>query len=139
MDSVKELMDAFEKASITKMKVEYKDLKLELEKTSGEVITAQPSIKQPVEVVKEPVKEETGIAVHSPLVGIFYDSPSPQSQPFVKAGGHVSKGTTLCIIEAMKVMNEIKAETDGTIKQISVKNGDLVEFDQTLMIIEENV
>ena len=57
----------------------------------------------------------------------------------MKAGDHVSKGTTLCIIEAMKVMNEIKAETDGTIKQISVKNGDLVEFDQTLMIIEENV
>ena len=69
MDSVKELMDAFEKASITKMKVEYKDLKLELEKTSGEVITAQPSIKQPVEVVKEPVKEETALrSIHHWLV-----------------------------------------------------------------------
>ena len=87
------------------------------------------------------VKEEkpviSGTEVKAPLVGVYYSSPSPDDQPFVKEGSKVTKGQTLCIIEAMKVMNEIKAPVDGTVRSLLVKDEDLVSFDQTLMIIEE--
>ena len=92
-------------------------------------------------VVVQEVKEEkpviSGTEVKAPLVGVYYSSPPPDDQPFVKEGSKVTKGQTLCIIEAMKVMNEIKAPVDGTVRSLLVKDEDLVGFDQTLMIIEE--
>jgi acetyl-CoA carboxylase biotin carboxyl carrier protein len=78
---------------------------------------------------------ENIVYVKSPLVGTFYRAPSPKSMPFVQEGQKVKKGDILCIIEAMKVMNEIKSEYDGTIKEILVENGKPVEFGQVLFII----
>jgi acetyl-CoA carboxylase biotin carboxyl carrier protein len=78
---------------------------------------------------------ENIVYVKSPLVGTFYRSPSPKSMPFVQEGQKVKKGDILCIIEAMKVMNEIKSECDGIIKEILVENGKPVEFGQVLFII----
>ncbi|MFA5645785.1 MAG: acetyl-CoA carboxylase biotin carboxyl carrier protein [Candidatus Ratteibacteria bacterium] len=72
----------------------------------------------------------------APLVGTFYRAPSPHSSPFVEVGMSVSKGTTLCIIEAMKVMNEIKARNDGVIKEILVENATVVEFGEKLFVME---
>mgnify|MGYP002409882763 CR=1 FL=1 len=70
--------------------------------------------------------------IKSPMVGVFYAAPSPDAEPFVKAGSRVKKGDVLCVIEAMKLMNEVNAEQDGTILEICVKNGDVVEYGQTL-------
>ena len=73
--------------------------------------------------------------VKSPMVGVFYASPSPDAEPFVKVGSKVKKGDTLCIIEAMKLMNDVVAEEDGEIVEICAENGALVEFGQTLFKI----
>lgn len=80
--------------------------------------------------------EAAGQKVTSPMVGSFYAAPSPDAPEFVKVGQKVNAGDTLCIIEAMKIMNPIEAEFSGTVKQILVSNGDPVEFGQTLFIIE---
>ncbi|MEL6614086.1 MAG: acetyl-CoA carboxylase biotin carboxyl carrier protein [Bacteroidota bacterium] len=74
--------------------------------------------------------------VSAPIVGTFYAAPSPDADPFVKVGDRVEKGQTLCIIEAMKLMNEIEAEEAGIVKQILVQNAEPVEFDQPLFVIQ---
>lgn len=78
----------------------------------------------------------TGTPVKAPIVGTYYASSSPDAAPFVKIGDSVSAGQVLCIIEAMKLMNEIEAETGGVVREILVKNSDPVEYGQTLFIIE---
>ena len=77
-----------------------------------------------------------GISVESPLVGTFYAAPSPDAEPFVKVGDRVTPDTVICIIEAMKVMNEIKAEKSGVVKEIVAQNGQPVEYGQVLLILE---
>ncbi|RUM91650.1 MAG: acetyl-CoA carboxylase biotin carboxyl carrier protein [Thiomicrospira sp.] len=79
---------------------------------------------------------EAGHTVPSPMVGTFYASPSPDAGPFVSVGDQVSAGDTLCIIEAMKIMNPIEADVSGTVKKILVQNAEPVEFGQALFIIE---
>ncbi|MDR3207520.1 MAG: acetyl-CoA carboxylase biotin carboxyl carrier protein [Oscillospiraceae bacterium] len=76
------------------------------------------------------------VAVKAPLVGTFYAAPGPDRPPFVSVGAKVSKGDTLCIVEAMKTMNEIEAERDGRITRVLAQNGDLVEFGQPLFEME---
>lgn len=78
----------------------------------------------------------SGHVFKSPMVGTFYRSPSPSAAPFVKEGATVSTGQTLCIIEAMKILNQIDSDIAGTIKQVLVENGQPVEYDQPLFIIE---
>lgn len=94
---------------------------------------AVPVSEAATEEVKTPV---SGNEMKSPLVGTFYNAPSPEAEPFVKAGDIVKKGQTLGIIEAMKLMNEIECEYDGVVKEILVDNMDMVEYGQTLFIIE---
>lgn len=79
-----------------------------------------------------------GITVNSPMVGTFYRAPAPSEPPFVEVGQTVSSGDVLCIIEAMKMLNQIEAETSGTIKEILVENGQPVEFGQPLFIISND-
>lgn len=78
----------------------------------------------------------TGKKIFSPLVGTFYGAPSPDADQFVKVGSRIKRGDTLCIVEAMKIMNEIESEDDGIIKEILVQNGEAVEFNQALFILE---
>ena len=78
-----------------------------------------------------------GFEVTAPMVGTFYSSASPGTPPFVQVGDQVNEGDTLCIIEAMKMMNQIDAETSGVIKSIRVQNGDPVEYGQTLLVIDQ--
>lgn len=92
--------------------------------------TVNPAV---VEVEKDAPK---GKAITSPMVGTFYAAPSPEAEPFVEIGKTISEGDVVCIIEAMKLMNEIKAEHSGKVTQICVKNGDPVEFGQVLMYVE---
>ena len=76
--------------------------------------------------------------VKAPMIGTFYQSPDPDSEAFVKVGDPVSEGDTLCIIEAMKMMNKIESDVSGTIERILVQNGDPVEFDQILFLVSKN-
>ena len=80
--------------------------------------------------------QPTGKTIKAPMVGVFYQAASPEADPYVTVGKTVKKGDTVCIIEAMKLMNEIQAEEDGTIKEILVKNGDIIEYGQPLFVIE---
>lgn len=81
-------------------------------------------------------EEESGHVITSPMVGTFYRSPSPTSNPFVEEGQEVSVGDTLCIIEAMKMLNQIEADQAGVVKKVLVENGQPVEFGQGLFVIE---
>lgn len=85
---------------------------------------------------EEPAKAPSGHVVKSPMVGTFYRSAQPSSESFVSVGSKVRQGDTLCIIEAMKLMNEIEADCDGTVKAVLVENGSPVEFGQPLFVIE---
>ncbi|HEX5764154.1 MAG TPA: acetyl-CoA carboxylase biotin carboxyl carrier protein [Woeseiaceae bacterium] len=95
----------------------------------------QASAGSPSTVEAEP--EEDGFAVVAPMVGTFYSAASPGSAPFVQVGDRVNQGDTLCIVEAMKMMNQIEAEVSGMIKSIRVQNGDPVEYGQVLFIIDQ--
>ena len=99
-------------------------------------VHAAPAFAPPVAVpTVEAAPEETGYVARSPMVGTFYRAANPESPDFVKVGDTVKIGQTLCIIEAMKLLNEIESEKDGVIKQILCENGQGVEFDQPLFII----
>ena len=98
---------------------------------------AQPLVDAPAQKVSEEKNKKPTTLVHAPLVGVFYQAASPDSASFVKVGQVVNKGDTVCIIEAMKVLNEIKASVSGVVEQIHVNDGDVVEFDQILMEISD--
>ena len=85
---------------------------------------------------KEEARGKNLVTVTSPMVGTFYRSPSPEAPPFVEEGSMVKKGQPLCIIEAMKIMNEIESEVDGRVVSILVENGQPVEYGEPLMLIE---
>ena len=80
--------------------------------------------------------QQTGTPLTSPMVGTYYRAPSPGADPFVKVGDTVKRGQVVCIIEAMKLLNEVEADMDGTVKEVCVENGQPVEFGQSLFIIE---
>ncbi len=95
---------------------------------------AAPAPASPIAVAEV---EEDGHIVTAPMVGTFYSATSPGSPPFVQVGDRVNPGDTLCIVEAMKMMNQIEAEVSGTIKSIRVQNGDPVEYAQILFVIDQ--
>ena len=111
--------------------------------SSGQMVYTHPApapLPAPAAAPHTPVAEledapETGFVARSPMVGTFYAAPNPESPNFVKVGDRVKVGQTLCIIEAMKLLNEIDSEKEGVIKQILCENGQGVEFDQPLFII----
>ncbi|MBR1739877.1 MAG: acetyl-CoA carboxylase biotin carboxyl carrier protein [Ruminococcus sp.] len=90
----------------------------------------------PAVPAQAPVQQAEGKLVKAPIVGTFYAAPAPDSEPFVSVGDKVKKGDTIFIIESMKVMSEVQSEFDGVVTKILVNNGEPVEFDQTLMVLE---
>ena len=90
------------------------------------------------EVVAENHRNNNFHKIQAPMIGTFYQSSEPEAKAFVKVGDPVSKGDTLCIIEAMKMMNQIECDVDGTIERILVQNGDPVEYDEVLFLISQN-
>jgi len=100
--------------------------------------TSQNSAEQQNSKIEKVINNEQDHEVLSPMVGTFYASPSPDAPPYIQAGDHVKEGDTLCIIEAMKMMNQIEAEATGVIKSIRVENGEPVEYDQILFIIDQD-
>lgn len=124
-----ELMTRFEKSGIAKFKVKEGDFTLEMEKATTTAVAPVAAAAVAAVAVAEPVVEApAGEVVKAPLVGTFYAAPAPDKAPFVQAGDKVTKGQTLCLIEAMKTMNEITAPCDLVVEEILVKDGDLVAF-----------
>jgi acetyl-CoA carboxylase biotin carboxyl carrier protein len=97
---------------------------------------AAPAPANPPAAEKTAAEEISGHSVKSPMVGTFYRAPSPGSKVFVEEGQKVSKGDTLCIIEAMKILNQIESDKSGTVKKILAENGQPVEYNQPLFVIE---
>lgn len=146
---VKELTTLFTKNELTELELETETISLRLAKTVAQtVVAAQPVATAPAAM---PVAEQAPApaaeaapsapasnladAVKSPMVGTVYLAPEPEAANFVSVGDKVSKGQTLCIIEAMKVMNPIAAPIDGTVKEILVENAQPVEFDQPIFVV----
>lgn len=138
IEEIKELVAILEQSSLSYLEVTKGEFQLKLGKsvsaeTAGPVETTVPAKSEIVEVPSIPVG---GTPVTSPMVGVFYAAPSPESEPFVTVGQSVKKGQVVCIIEAMKLMNEIAAEKDGVITDVCVSNGDIVEFGQPLFYMK---
>lgn len=146
-DQIKKLIEDMGSSKLTELDINFPDgTKISMKKDAPQVVTNlkevklenQESVK--TETENEVVKEETskkGNIVKSPMVGTFYIKPSPTSQPYVEVGKDVKVGDTLCIIEAMKLMNEIESEYAGKVAEILVKDGDVVEYGTPLFRIEK--
>ena len=138
IEEIKELVTILEQSSLNYLEVTKGEFQLKLGKsvsmeTAGPVETA---VSAKSEIAEAPSIPVGGTPVTSPMVGVFYAAPSPESEPFVTVGQSVKKGQVVCIIEAMKLMNEIAAEKDGVITDVCVSNGDIVEFGQPLFYIK---
>lgn len=125
---LKDVVAVFENSTLSAMELEAENIKLKLKR---EYTSSQPA---PVAAQPE-IQRSQAEYVKSPLVGTFYAAPAADKPPFVQKGSYVNRGDTLCIIEAMKVMNEIKAPKSGWITDIKVKNGDMVQYDDDLIAI----
>ena len=133
-EKIKSIMKMFEESQISKMDLTDGDLHITLEKEMEPVEVVKTIKSAPIQEVEE-VKQEQGTAITSPLVGTYYQASGTNQEPFVKVGQHIQEGDTVFIIEAMKVMNEIKATVSGTVLSINVSDGETVEYDQVLMMI----
>ncbi len=142
---IKELIRIFDKSEADKLRIKDGNFEILLQSGSENTYISSPtpvtSVAIPSEVKNEinETKDEIsleGETIKSPMVGTFYASPSPEAEPFLKIGDKVSKGQTLCILEAMKIMNEVEAEFDCKIIDILIKDSDPVEYDMPLFVIE---
>jgi acetyl-CoA carboxylase biotin carboxyl carrier protein len=139
---VKKLIELLEESGIAELEIKEGEDSVRISRLTSTVVqsvapVAAPLAAAPLAPAAAIVAEEvSGHQVKSPMVGTFYESASPTSGPFVTTGQKVSVGDTLCIIEAMKMMNQIEADKAGTIRSILVDNASPVEFDQVLFIIE---
>ena len=158
LDDVKRLIELANKNDLSVLEIETKKgrrIRIEKNKPVAPAVafnataptpTVAPAPVQAPVVETAPVQQSaptqasapqpTGKTIKAPMVGVFYQAASPEAEPYVTVGKTVKKGDTVCIIEAMKLMNEIQAEEDGTIKEILAKNGDFIEYGQPLFVIE---
>jgi len=151
---VKKLIELLDESGIAEIEISEGEDSVRISRYSSNVAAPQPIVAAPVMAASAapapaasaaapaPVAtavepEEDGYGVTAPMVGTFYSQPSPGSPAFVQVGDRVNEGDTLCIVEAMKMMNQIDAEVAGTIKSIRVQNGDPVEYGQILFVIDQ--
>ena len=139
-DKIKQLMEDMGKSNIEELEIEFPEgMKISMKKNvavaSTQQVVAQQPINIPVIQTTQPVEEEPKEEykeIKSPMVGTFYSKPSPDKEAFVKIGDKVKKGQVVCIIEAMKLMNEIEAEFDGEVVEVCLNDGDAVEYGKPL-------
>lgn len=152
IEEIKEIINALDNSSVTEVELTCGNgEKIKLKKRNEVKVVAAEPVEIPVAPAAPVVSaapaapaatapaapaETEGKEIKSPMVGVFYAAASPDSEPYVQVGQAVKKGDTLCIIEAMKLMNEINAEESGVITEICAKNGDLVQFGQPLFKIK---
>lgn len=143
IDEIKEFITVLENSSLSVLELQNENgSKIRLEKPqvavqAASVVQAAPAPQSaPAQAApKAAPVADSGKTINAPIVGVFYAAPSPDAQPYVSVGKQVKKGDTVCIIEAMKCMNEIQAEEDGEITEVIVKDGELVEYGQPLFKI----
>ena len=137
---IKKLIEMLQESDLNEIEVKEGEESVRINRKKGDVeipqqiVTPQVQSNEIVDNVDEP--EENLSFIQSPMVGTFYRSPAPGKPPFVEIGQRVKKGDTICIIEAMKMMNQVKSEFDGKIVDIKVENGQPVEFNESLVSIE---
>ncbi|MCX8478685.1 MAG: acetyl-CoA carboxylase biotin carboxyl carrier protein [Chitinophagales bacterium] len=153
LKEIQELIKMFDKSKLGELSIENGDFKLSLKTKEQEFVQMMPSttmmaapapqmmaapapVAAAATTAAPPAPAAAGTSIKSPMVGTFYRSAGPDKPPFVKPGDKVSKGQVICIIEAMKLFNEIEAEMDGTIVKVLVDDASPVEYDQPLFIIE---
>ena len=149
LEEIKELIRVFGRSKLGKLKVKDGEFEIAMQREGSEVVVSSaPAVTAPAPVaataapaesatVESAEKELSGDIITSPMVGTFYASPSPDSPPFVKEGDTVRKGQTLCILEAMKIMNEVEAEFDCKILEVLVQDGQPIEYDTALFRVEK--
>lgn len=160
IQEIREIIKLVDSSSVDEFVFEQDDTKLKLKKHNGQTVVAQapvavqaaPVVEAPkaatpapaVEAPEAPKAEKKEVVadanlhkITSPMVGTFYSSPNPESPAFVKVGDQVSEESIVCIVEAMKLFNEIEAEVTGEIVEILVENGELVEYGQPLFLVKE--
>lgn len=132
INQIKQLIDLMEERSLSDLELQDGDKKVALKRhlTTSNIVSTQPNI---TPVAETSVATPKGATENSPMVGVFYVAPSPNDPPFVKVGQQVQAGDTLGIIEAMKIMNPLEATQNGTIAEILVQNGDVVQFGQPIV------
>lgn len=145
LDEVKTLIKEFKGSDLTAFKLKKGDFELEIKKESTPVVSAfapQPTTQLAIPAaqasmfappIAEPVQTKNAKYFKSPMVGTFYKASSPDAKPFVSVGDQIHKGTIVCIIEAMKLMNEVESDQSGTIVRVLVEDGQMVEFDQPIL------
>ncbi len=156
IEEIKELIATLDNSGLTNLEiVDQKGERLTLKKKTTEADSHAVNVTVPVGTVgsvaptaaipqvtesqaapAEPQAQPKGKTIDCPMVGVFYTAPSPEADPYVKVGSVVNKGDVVCIIEAMKLMNEVTATQSGTIKEILAENGDIVEYGQPLFVVE---
>ena len=141
---VKKLIELLEESGLSEIEITEGEDKVRISRQSTssinkvQVIPTQPINTIENEVVAENHHNNNFHKIQAPMIGTFYQSSEPEAKAFVKVGDPVSKGDILCIIEAMKMMNQIECDVDGTIERILVQNGDPVEYDEVLFLISQN-
>jgi acetyl-CoA carboxylase biotin carboxyl carrier protein len=146
---LKTLIDLVSESNVSELEITEAEGKVRIVKGGGAVLQQYVPMTQPMQMAPAPqpmvaepapvaavTPAEVGHTVKSPMVGTFYRSASPGSKSFVEIGDAVKQGDTLCIIEAMKILNEIESDKTGTVKQVLADNGQAVEYGQALFIIE---
>ncbi|MEO1958374.1 MAG: acetyl-CoA carboxylase biotin carboxyl carrier protein [Nautiliaceae bacterium] len=144
LKTIKEILKAFDKSSASTFEFENDEFRIYIDKNNpqsnsqNQVIAPQQPQQTPIvqHIEAKPECEVEGELITSPMVGTFYQAPSPDSPPYVKVGDKVKKGQTLCIIEAMKIMNELEAEFDCEILEVLVEDGQPVEYDTPLFRVK---
>lgn len=121
---------------LTGLEIKNRDCEVRLERSYGASPAPVPAVvAAPVPAAEPGQPSGDTVSITSPMVGVFYQAPAENAQPYVKVGDTVKKGTVLCLIEAMKMMNEITAEEDGTVAEVCVANGQVVDFGKELFRI----
>ena len=139
---IEEMLQLMESRGLVELEMEHQGLRIRLRKASSspspQVVEYVAGVPQPMAPPAGPKAEEEGrrIVIKSPMVGTFYRAPAPDAPPFMEVGQDLEVGQVVCIIEAMKLMNEIKSETAGRVTEILVDNGAPVEFGQPLFVVE---
>jgi len=148
LETIRRLLELMSEHDLTELEIEREDMAVRLRKAGAEpqppVVAAIPAAGGPAPAAQAAPAAEAGEAhpaeedlptITSPMVGTFYTAASPDADPFVQVGDHVAEDTVVCVIEAMKVFNEIRAETSGTIEKVLVENAEAVEFGQPLFVV----
>lgn len=150
---IRDLIDFISQTGLNEVNIETKELKLRIKREPDQkvykaaVAAAPAAVAAPVQAAapaaapaapkaEKPAAAAKGLEIKSPMIGTFYRTANPDAPPFVSVGDKVTKGQTVCIIEAMKLFNEIESEVSGTVTRIMVENASPVEYDQVLFVVE---